>query len=127
MGIGQVYEKALQTIESDELWQRSNEDLIKQARADAVASGLFKAEAIKDGFVHRLYKSYPMYVDDYAHTMNAITSQLDNIQGLYFIGRNGSFKYNNMDHSIYMGILAAQKIAGLYQGSFWDLNFDGSL
>ena len=59
--------------------------------------------------------------------MKSISNELDKIAGLYFIGRNGSFKYNNMDHSIHMGILAAHKIAHKYHGSLWDLNFDGSL
>lgn len=113
--------------ESDALWQKDNEALIEQAKADAIASGIFKAGSIKEGFVHRLYKSYPMYVDDYAQVMKSISNELDKIAGLYFIGRNGSFKYNNMDHSIHMGILAAHKIANKYHGSLWDLNFDGSL
>lgn len=113
--------------EKDELWQRSDEQLIAQAQADARACGLFDPRAIKEGFVHRLYKSYPMYVGDYAATIKELSERLDQIEGLYFIGRNGSFKYNNMDHSIHMGLLAAQKIAGQYQGSLWDLNFDGSL
>lgn len=32
------------------------------------------------------------------------------IEGLHVIGRNGSFKYNNQDHSILMGIMAAENI-----------------
>lgn len=113
--------------EQDDLWQWTNEQLVAQAQADARACGLFNPQAIKDGSVHRIYKSYPMYVGDYAQTLKELSSALDKIEGLYFIGRNGSFKYNNMDHSIQMGLLAANKIAGLYQGSLWDLNFDGSL
>ena len=40
------------------------------------------------------------------------------------IGRYGSFKYNNQDHSILMGLLAAENILNNKEHNLWDLNTD---
>ena len=40
------------------------------------------------------------------------------------IGRNGSFKYNNQDHSILMGLLAAENIATNAGHNLWLVNTD---
>ena len=110
--------------DDDELWRKSDEELMAQARADAAHSGFIKPEAITGAAVHRIHKSYPVYFNGYEQVLAAITRELDTIANLYFIGRNGSYKYNNMDHSILMGQFCAQKIAGKYHGSLWDINTD---
>lgn len=110
--------------DDDELWRKSDEELIAQARADAAHSGFIKPEAITGAAVHRIHKSYPIYFNGYEQVLASITHELDGIANLYFIGRNGSYKYNNMDHSILMGLFCAQKIAGKYHGSLWDINTD---
>ena len=40
------------------------------------------------------------------------------------IGRYGSFKYNNQDHSILMGILAARQILTNEDQNLWSINTD---
>jgi hypothetical protein len=37
---------------------------------------------------------------------------INSIENLQFIGRGGSFRYNNTDHSIETGLLAAKNILG---------------
>lgn len=108
--------------DDDELWLQSDDKIMAQARADAVKSGLIKSEAIKGAAVHRIYKSYPVYFNGYEQVLGGITSTLDTVANLYFIGRNGSYKYYNMDQAILMGLLCAQKIGGTYQGSLWSIN-----
>ena len=110
--------------DDDELWHLSSDALIAQASEDAVRTGFIARDAIKAGFAHRIFKSYPVYHNGYEQVLGKITAQLDTIKNLYFIGRNGSFKYNNMDHSILMGILCAHKICGTYHGSLWSINTD---
>ena len=44
--------------------------------------------------------------------------------GITVIGRYGSFKYNNQDHSILMGILAAENISENKNHNLWSLNTD---
>ena len=112
--------------DDDELWNKSDDALMAQARADAAKSGFITAEAITGTAVHRIYKSYPVYFNGYESVLAAITCELDKIANLYFIGRNGSYKYNNMDHSVLMGLFCAQKIAGQYHGSLWAINTDSN-
>ena len=102
----------------------SSDALIAQASEDAVRTGFIARDAIKAGFAHRIFKSYPVYHNGYEQVLGKITAQLDTIKNLYFIGRNGSFKYNNMDHSILMGLFCAHKIYGTYHGSLWSINTD---
>ena len=40
------------------------------------------------------------------------------------IGRYGAFKYNNQDHSILMGILAAENLAANTRHDLWSINTD---
>ena len=112
--------------DDDELWNKSDDELMAQARVDAAKSGFISAEAITGTAVHRIYKSYPVYFNGYESILAAITSELDKVANLYFIGRNGSYKYNNMDHSVLMGLFCAQKIAGKYHGSLWAINTDSN-
>ena len=112
--------------DDDELWNKSDDALMAQARADAAKSGFITVEAITGTAVHRIYKSYPVYFNGYESVLAAITCELDKIANLYFIGRNGSYKYNNMDHSVLMGLFCAQKIAGQYHGSLWAINTDSN-
>jgi hypothetical protein len=44
--------------------------------------------------------------------------------GLTPIGRYGAFKYNNQDHSILMGILAAEQVLAQHEHDFWSINTD---
>jgi hypothetical protein len=49
---------------------------------------------------------------------------LEGISGLHAIGRYGAFKYNNQDHSILMGLLAAENIADGTAHDLWAVNTD---
>ena len=110
--------------DDEELWRQSDAALMAQARADAVKTGFITAAAITGAAVHRIHMSYPVYFNGYESVLAAITRELDKVANLYFIGRNGSYKYNNMDHSVLMGLFCAQKIAGQYHGSLWAINTD---
>ena len=65
-----------------------------------------------------------MYEIGYQDKLNVIVGHLKTIQSLYPIGRYGSFKYNNQDHSILMGILAANHIMGKTVIDLWQINSD---
>ena len=48
---------------------------------------------------------------------------MDRFENLYYIGRPGRFRYNNQDHSLEMGILAAKSII---DGKKYDIEEVGS-
>ena len=45
-------------------------------------------------------------------------------KNLSVVGRYGAFKYNNQDHSILMGILAAENISDKKNHNLWEINND---
>jgi hypothetical protein len=65
-----------------------------------------------------------VYARGYKRHLQVLTSHLDKIQGLTAIGRYGAFKYNNQDHSILMGLLAAENILEAREHNLWGVNTD---
>ncbi len=69
-----------------------------------------KADIIK-GYVFKVNKAYPKYDLQYREPLGEIKKFLkENFPNLQLIGRNGMFRYNNMDHAVYTGLLAARNI-----------------
>jgi len=56
--------------------------------------------------------------------LDIIRKSIDRYEDLSVIGRYGSFKYNNQDHSILMGMLASEKICKNNEINLWDINTD---
>ena len=110
--------------DEDDLWRSSGEDLISLASAEIRKTGLIKDAAILDGFVHRVKNCYPVYSRGYREKLAPVENYLKTVENLSVIGRYGAFKYNNQDHSILMGILAAENIAQDARHNLWEINTD---
>jgi protoporphyrinogen oxidase len=95
----------------DELWQRSDGELINAVRLDALRTGLVRDEEIEAGFAVRVPHTYPLYTTDYQDRLNTIFGYLRQFPNLVTTGRQGLFNHNNMDHSMLMGIRAAECIS----------------
>ena len=55
-------------------------------------------------------KEYPVYHIGYRDDLIKLKKYLGVFSNLQIAGRNGIFRYNNMDHSIEMGLYAAWNI-----------------
>lgn len=110
--------------DEEELWKLDDEALIEIAKKDLVESSLVIETQILRGFVYKIHRSYPIYTQGYKEGLHRIYEALDSFKNLYFIGRNGSFKYNNQDHSILMGLMCADKILGRSEADLWCINTD---
>jgi protoporphyrinogen oxidase len=110
--------------DSDPLWTARERDLIEIAIREIRSTGLIGDAPIAGGRVERVARSYPVYVNGYKQHVARIAEKLDSIDGLTAIGRYGSFKYNNQDHSILMGILAAENILHHRGHDLWSINTD---
>jgi protoporphyrinogen oxidase len=106
------------------LWSESDENLINLAISEILQTELVKKNKVKNGFVVRLPKCYPVYSIGYKYLLKPVEKFLNKFKNITAIGRYGSFKYNNQDHSILMGILAAENIAENKQHNLWELNND---
>jgi protoporphyrinogen oxidase len=97
----------------DEIWSLSDEDLVKRCVDDLVDKLQFlERENVIDSCVVRTVNVYPIYDLEYAHKTGMIKKALRAYDGLHIVGRGGTFRYNNSDHSIEMGLLLAQKLSG---------------
>ncbi len=110
--------------ETDPIWTGDDQALIRRAAADAYGSGLVPAGAVQAGHVLRVPKCYPVYATGYRRHLKPVQEFLAAQPGLSVIGRYGAFKYNNQDHSILMGILAAENIASGARHDLWAVNSD---
>ncbi len=108
----------------DQLWKDNDTTLIEMAKKEVVLSGLNNGAEITEGHVYRLPRCYPVYFSGYKQTMKPIEEYLDSVDGLSVIGRYGSYKYNNQDHSILMGIMAAENILDSKNHNLWEINTD---
>jgi protoporphyrinogen oxidase len=110
-------------FEGDDLWTMSNEKLAELGRHEVARLGLAKAENVCDAAVLRVPKAYPVYDGVYRRGLEAIREFLKTVPNLQLIGRNGMHRYNNQDHSMLTGILAARNILGA-KYDLWQVNVD---
>lgn len=110
--------------DDDAIWQEDDSALVDLATREILQTGLVKAEQVTAGHVLRVPKCYPVYSRGYKEHLKPVEQFLSGITGITAIGRYGAFKYNNQDHSILMGILAAENITGAACHDLWSLNTD---
>ena len=107
----------------DELWSMSDEQLVELGRIEIGRIGLARSERVLDGTVVRMPKAYPVYDDGYQEVVDAMREYVDPFENLQLIGRNGTHKYNNQDHSMVMAMLAVRNLFG-EKHDLWALNAD---
>ena len=106
----------------ENLWNQTDENLIRLGSNEISKTGLVPPGLIIDGKIVRINRCYPVYDRGYKTNLKPIEDYLNTIPNLIAIGRYGAFKYNNQDHSILMGILAADKILTNSTQSLWEVN-----
>lgn len=109
--------------ESDEIWTRDDADLVALATRELAHTGLAGSSKVLQGKVVRVPRCYPIYRRGYRDHVAVIEQHLRGRPELQVIGRYGSFKYNNQDHSILMGLLAAENVTGAAH-DLWRVNSD---
>ena len=108
----------------DAFWDLEDQEYINLAKQEILTTPLLKGSEVLDGYVFKIPKSYPVYSKGYKSYLVQVENYLKTIPNLYCIGRNGSFKYNNQDHSILMGWMCAQNIAEGKDYNLWEINTD---
>ena len=98
--------------EGDATWNASDAELVDLASRELAGLGLADIDGVRDGFVVRQPKAYPVYNNEYGPHLGVIRDFIGALDNLQTIGRNGMHRYNNMDHSMVTGTLAAQNILG---------------
>jgi len=112
--------------EDDDLWQEDDADLLRRGQRELKQIGLLRDEAVVDGTVFRVHKAYPVYDEEYKKHVAIIRTYLaEHMANLQVVGRNGMHRYNNQDHAMMTGLLAARNVSG---GRFdvWKVNVDSA-
>ena len=113
-------------FEGDDLWTSGNAALVEKAGRELVRLGLARGDEIRDGFVVRQEKAYPVYDEGYAARVETVRRFVEaECPGLHLVGRNGMHKYNNQDHAMMTAMLTAENImAGARKYDVWKVNQD---
>jgi protoporphyrinogen oxidase len=98
--------------EGDDVWTMSNEAIANRCIQDLVKLKFIEEHEVKDVHVIRTRDAYPVYDLEYRGKISAVQEYLQKYASLHIVGRGGTFRYNNADHSIEMGLRLAHKLLG---------------
>ena len=87
----------------DEIWRATPDELREIAVTDLSRVGLIRPEEVLGSFVKRIPFAYPIYDLNYEGNIRTIIDFVHTLGNLKSGGRQGLFRYNNMDQSIEMG------------------------
>ena len=92
--------------------------------AEKILTDLEKAEIltkkeVKSYLIKKAKRIYPIYSLDYKKHLQNITEYVFEIDGLYTLGRQGLFNYNNIDHSIDMSLNIVKHLVSKGTGRDW--------
>ena len=107
--------------EGDEIWTMSDDELMDLASRELSKLRLTEIDEIIDRFVVRQPGAYPVYDSAYRNHIEVVKNYLEKFDNLQTIGRNGMHRYNNMDQSMYVGMLAVQNYFGTNH-DLWEVN-----
>jgi len=114
-------------FQDDFLWKMTDNEIISYAIKELLLAGIINTEhLIKNSFVVRSVKAYPVIEKNYEHHVNVIKEYFSSFLNLHPIGRSGMFKYNNQDHAIATGMYAARNIINdSFNIDIWNINSEG--
>jgi protoporphyrinogen oxidase len=112
------------TSEGDAVWTADDAHLRERAIAELEHMEILDRSQVSGAFVVRSEKAYPVIEIGYEQHISTIKTWLDRFENLLPIGRSGMFKYNNQDHAMYTGLLAARTVLGQGRYDPWLVNID---
>jgi protoporphyrinogen oxidase len=111
--------------EGDQSWTAPDDELIEDAKKELDRLGLVDHAHVEAGFVVRQPKAYPIYDDRYEANVNVLRAWLaEHVANVHPVGRNGMFRYNNQDHSMYTAMLTVENILTGTNHDVWSVNVE---
>jgi protoporphyrinogen oxidase len=97
----------------DHIWTMSDEAIVERCIQDLVEKLHFIEKGdVEDMLVIRTRGAYPVYDLEYQKKISIVQTHLQKYEGIHTVGRGGTFRYNNADHSIEMGLLLGRRLLG---------------
>lgn len=94
----------------DKVWNMNDKEVFERCIVGLEELKLASRKKVIGFFTEKIEHAYPVYTMDYEAKIKATYSCLSKIKDFISIGRQGLYRYNNMDHSLKMGILTAKHI-----------------
>jgi protoporphyrinogen oxidase len=112
-------------FEGDEMWTKSDDDLIEQAKRELAFLGLVDPARVELGHVVRVPKAYPTYDEGYLGRVELMRKWVESTTpNVHPVGRNGMHRYNNQDHSMFTAMLTVDNILGRGTHDIWAVNVE---
>lgn len=113
-------------FQHDDIWKMNDDDVIALAKDELKHMKLVDPKTVDNAWVVRETESYPTYYLGYKEHYEKLKSEINKYTNLYPIGRGGMYKYNNQDHSIMSGLLAARNYLKKPGTPYdlWEINID---
>ena len=100
-------------------------ELIEQAKQELEQLGLVATPTVEAGYVVRQPKAYPIYDERYRANVDVLRGWLaEHAPNVHPVGRNGMFRYNNQDHSMFTAMLTVENIATGTTHDVWEVNVE---
>lgn len=96
----------------DEIWKADVGKLRGIAVRDLTSVGLIQEDEVLDVFTKKIPFAYPIYDLTYSRHLKKIMDFVHSLDNIKSGGRQGLFRYNNMDQSIEMGRRMAEALQG---------------
>jgi protoporphyrinogen oxidase len=106
----------------DALWSLPDQALRALAARELEAVGLARADEVVDGCVVRVPRAYPMYEARYRGRLGVVREFVARLENLQSVGRNGLHRYDNQDHAMLTGMLAARNLVLGQAHDLWRVN-----
>ena len=87
----------------DEIWRASPEQLQAVAEKDLISVGLIQPGQVLGATLRKIPFAYPVYDLKYRGHLQPVMEYVGKLEGIHTTGRQGNFRYNNMDQSVEMG------------------------
>ncbi|MBX3284264.1 MAG: NAD(P)/FAD-dependent oxidoreductase [Actinobacteria bacterium] len=111
--------------EGDDEWNADDDFLIERAKGELETLGLAHIDEVIEGYVVRQAKAYPIYDDRYRANVDVLRAWLaEHATNVHPVGRNGMFRYNNQDHSMFTAMLTVENIVTGTTHDVWEVNVE---
>ena len=87
----------------DDIWRAPPDELEKIAERDLVSVGLIEPGQVISSHVLKIPYAYPVYDLEYKNHLTPVMDYVHQLENIHTTGRQGNFRYNNMDQSVEMG------------------------
>jgi protoporphyrinogen oxidase len=94
----------------DDIWQASDEEVVQRVRSGLEIAGLLDSDIECKAHVVRRKFIYPIQVTGYLETVQELLEPVRHLRNFVTTGRQGLYKYCNMNECMEMAIDAAEQI-----------------